>query len=51
MEGHVPGDLLEEAHQEIYNVWFVAGAIEALKGSCDKLKGFAIRFQAPGIVW
>ncbi|MEV6041824.1 hypothetical protein AB0L65_62735, partial [Nonomuraea sp. NPDC052116] len=70
--------------KKIYNAWFVAGvagAIEALKGSCDKLKGkaklickvayttggasaiykvrdaarknqcFAIRFQAPGIVW
>ncbi|MEQ4724743.1 hypothetical protein [Nonomuraea sp. B19D2] len=70
--------------KKIYNVWLVAGvagAIEALKGACDKLKGkaklickiaytaggasviykireaankkqcFAIRFQAPGIVW
>ncbi|MBB5783148.1 hypothetical protein [Nonomuraea jabiensis] len=70
--------------KKIYNAWFVAsvaGAIEALKGSCDKLKGkaklickvayttggasaihkvreaarknqcFAIRFQAPVIVW
>ncbi|MFI9561009.1 hypothetical protein [Nonomuraea endophytica] len=70
--------------KSIYNAWFVAGvagAIEAMKGACDKLKGkaklickiaytaggasaiykvreaankkqcFAVRFQAPGIVW
>ena len=70
--------------KKIYNAWFVAGvagAIEAMKYACDKLKGkaklickiaytaggasavykvreaanknqcFAVRFQAPGIVW
>ena len=70
--------------KSIYNAWFVAGvagAIEAMKYACDKLKGkaklickiaytaggasavykvreaankgqcFAVRFQAPGIVW
>ncbi|GAA4087983.1 hypothetical protein [Nonomuraea soli] len=70
--------------KQIYGVWLVggvAGAIEALKSVCDKLKGkakvicktaytvagasaiykfrdaarqgqcFAVRFQAPGIVW